>query len=211
MKSWDLLKPTVDGLSRLDTQMVPLWLHIQSLNSDVSLDNTTIVRSIEPVVGLSILRIKTRNWCVDFQLDYRNWSSGNGVDIWEIGLGRQYLVQIVESSLQSKVFRNMLKVFENLIFDSNIDIAVLNGDSTGAASKKFYLNIVKAEQKLNSFIGDKSSFMIGVCLFWYFISKILQFFRYYRRAYFLQILRAHWEFLYQFQLCILWCCRKLAL
>ena len=59
----------------------------------------------------------------------------------------------------------MLKVFENLIFDSNIDIAVLNGDSTGAASKKFYLNIVKAEQKLNSFIGDKSSFMIGVCLF----------------------------------------------
>ena len=59
----------------------------------------------------------------------------------------------------------MGKVIQNLWFDGNVNIAVLNCDSTCTASKELYVDIVEAQQKLNPFKGDHSSGMIEICFF----------------------------------------------
>ena len=60
-------------------------------------------------------------------------------------------MQIIESGLKSEMLRNMFEIFEDLIFDCDINVTVLNGYSTGTTAEKFNLNVVKAEEKLNSF------------------------------------------------------------
>ena len=111
--------------------MVPLRLHIQGLNRDVGLDDAAVVRPIESVIGLAVLRLEAGNRSVDFEFDDGDGGSGNDGDVGEVGLGRQNLVQVVEGGLNPKVLGNVLKVVEYLPSHSNIDIAVLNGYPTG--------------------------------------------------------------------------------
>ena len=103
------------------------------------------MRSIEPVVGLAVLRLEAGNRSVDFEFDDGDGGSGNDGYVREVRLGRQNLVQVVEGSLNPKVLGDVLKIVEYLSPHGNIDIAVLNGYPTSATPEEFNLNIIETK------------------------------------------------------------------
>lgn len=70
----------------------------------------------------------------------------------------------------------MLKIIQNLALDSNINIAILNGNPTCTTSKQLYLNVIVTQQKLYPFESHKPSLMMKIGLLRYFVSKVLQLF-----------------------------------
>ena len=164
VKGGYFLQPPVDSLSRLNPQVVPLRLHIQGLNRDVRLNNSTVVRPIETMVGLAVLWLKALNRSVNFEFDDGDGGSGNDGDVREVGLGGQYFVQVVEGGLNPKMLRNVLKVVEYFPFHSNIDVAVLNGYPARTTPEELYLNIIKTKQKLDSLESYQSPLVVQISL-----------------------------------------------
>jgi len=69
------LQPGIDGLGGLYPQVIPLRLYIQGLNGDICLYNPAIMRPIESMVGLPVLRLKAIDRSVYFEFDDRDGGS----------------------------------------------------------------------------------------------------------------------------------------
>lgn len=92
MKRWNLTEPLIYRLSRNNSQMVTLGKMIQCLNCDVSLDDSTIMRSVESMVGLAVLRIEANFGSIDFELYDGYGRCAYKIDIKDVILRGKYLL-----------------------------------------------------------------------------------------------------------------------
>lgn len=147
---------------------------VECLNGDVDLDDAAVVRSVESFVDLSILGIQTDFGGINFEFDDGYRCCADEVDVEDIVLGREYLLQVLEGPDEPEVIGYIVKIGQDLTFNSDVDIAILDSNSAGTTSEQLDAHVVVAQQKLNPFIGNNPTVVVLVGLLRNFVSKFLQ-------------------------------------
>jgi hypothetical protein len=105
MKSRYFRKPTIDEVGRYNPHMVALIRTITRLYSDVGIQRTRAVITVEHIVHLTYGGIQERTGCIDAQLDHWNHSGFDQFDLGKAWLRLEYLLQPLQSCPYSITLR----------------------------------------------------------------------------------------------------------
>lgn len=131
----DLLQPPVDGVGGDQPEVAALLGLVLGLDGDVGVDGPAVVGPVELVVHRADGGVEEGQLGVDGELDERDGCGLDKLGLGDPGLREEQLLQLLQCGLDLLVLGQEVHVHEDGVIHCDVDIAVPNCYSAGAAAE----------------------------------------------------------------------------